>query len=817
MRLLIAFLILTLTTTAVLAQEVFLRGKVTKPNGAPVPFASVYESNSKVGTSANSEGEYELKLDKTKHILVFKAIGFSQEIRELDLKSDQTLHVILQEAVYELKDVVVRAYSEDPAYEVIKNAIRKRTEYLNETDAFTTDVYIKGLQKLLGAPKKFLGRNIDNLAAQAGLDSNRTGILYLSESESKLSYMKPGRFREEMISSKVSGSNRAFSFNRASDIQINLYENLLNMEGLASRPFVSPIADNALFYYRYRLLGTSLENGELINKIELIPKRAADPVFRGVIYILEDSWRIHSADLYLTKEANINFVDTLNIRQEFIPLNSKVWMPSSVRYDFTGGFLGFNFGGYYIALFKNYVINPNLSQKDFKEVLKISREVNKKDTTYWNQARPIPLTDEEQVDYAKKEVLAIKRESKVYLDSLDKVNNKFKPIRFVIGSGYSFRNRFNKEYFQFGSMVNSLFYNTVEGFGLNYKVSYAKQIDSLTNKYVRYSGKLRYGLSSEKFYPSFSITMPIKNARVLFNAGSDVLNLSDQESMSQLGNSVNSLFYELNLLKLYESKFVNLTYSRPLGSVQTSFMLEFANRKSLLNTSDYTIRDLGRREFTSNNPFSPGSDLPLFSENQSLKFKLRASYAFNNTYSSYPTGKFYTASKYPRLGINYEKGVQGVLGSDTNYDQLSVDLAKSNLKMGLLGNSSFMIGAGKFLNNRSIYYTDYKLLMGTKTLSYTPRPNSFLYLDYYNYSTAEQYFEGHIEHNFSGFLINKVPLLRKLKLKELIGFNYLSTPLLSNYSEIYVGFEFFSLRAMYGWSYHDGRRMDAGFRISTGL
>ncbi|MFA6946789.1 MAG: DUF5686 and carboxypeptidase regulatory-like domain-containing protein, partial [Pedobacter sp.] len=594
MRSLFIYLLFLIFSQGAFAQKIILKGKVTDLKGLPVPFASVYEKNTTLGTSANSEGKYQLKLNPGKHSMIFKAIGFRQETREMDLISDQILDVILTEAVYELNDVIVRADAEDPAYEVIRNAIRERSTYLNETDEFTADVYIKGLQKLLGAPKKFLGRNIDDLGKQLGLDSNRKGILYLSESESKFSYMKPGRFREEMISSKVSGSNRAFSFNRASDIRINFYENQLKMEGLSDRPFISPIADNALFYYRYRLLGTSLENGEMINKIGLIPRRTADPVFRGVIYILENSWRIHSADLYLTKEANIQFVDTLNIRQEFIPVNVNTWMPSSVRYDFTGGFLGFDFGGYYIALFKNYDLNPQLNKKDFKEVLKITPEVNRKDTAYWKQVRPIPLTDEEQLDYTKKEVLAAKRDSKVYLDSLDKANNKLKPLAFLIGSGYNPRNRYKKEYYQFGSMINSVFYNTVEGFGINYKVSYSKQIDSLTNKFVRYSGKIRYGLSSENFYASFSVAVPMKSARILLNAGSDVLDLNNQEGINQLGNSINSLYYERNLMKLYESKFLNLTYSRPFGSVQTSFTAEWANRNSLQNTSDYTIRDLQR-------------------------------------------------------------------------------------------------------------------------------------------------------------------------------------------------------------------------------
>jgi hypothetical protein len=254
------------------------------------------------------------------------------------------------------------------------------------------------------------------MGKEIGLDSNRSGIIYLSESESKLSFIQPDNFREEMISSKVSGSNRAFSFNRASDMKVNFYENLQNWEGLSNRPIISPLADNGLFYYQYKYLGSAIENGEAVNKIQVIPRRKSDPVFRGYIYILENSWRIHSVDLFLTKEANINFVDTLKINQQFIPVGNKNWMPASVKFDFTGGVFGFRFGGYFMAIYKNYDLNPALNRKDFAEVLLITKGVNKKDSSYWAQARPIPLTLEEKADYRKKDTLAAKRESKPYLD-----------------------------------------------------------------------------------------------------------------------------------------------------------------------------------------------------------------------------------------------------------------------------------------------------------------------------------------------------------------------------------------------------------------
>lgn len=796
------------------AQSLSLSGRVLDTFGSPVPFASIFEQGTSNGTSANSEGEYQLKLKSGKHNLIFKAIGYSQEIRELNISSDQNLNVILQAAVYQLSDVVVKAGAEDPAYTVIRNAIRQRKQHLAEPDQYTADAYIKGMQKLLSAPKKFLGKDIDDLGKQIGLDSNRTGILYLSESESKISFIQPDKVKEEMISSRVSGSNRAFSFNRASDMRINFYKNLLDMDGLSNRPFVSPIADQALFYYHYRLAGTSIENGELINKIEIIPRRATDPVFRGYIYIIEDSWRIHSAELSITKESNINFVDTLTIKQEYLPLSSKIWMPAFVSYEFKGGVLGFRFGGYFIALFKNYSIHPGLNKKDFAEVLKITADVNKKDTLYWQQARPVPLTAEEQTDYVRKEILARKRESRAYLDSLDKTGNKFKPLTYLIGSGYTVRNRFRKESLNFSSLLNSVFYNTVEGFGFNYQATYSKRIDSISNKVLTYSGKLRYGNSSDKLYASFSGIVPWRMARLRFSLGTDVLDLNNRGSVTLLGNSINSLFYERNLLKLYEEKFVNLSLSRPLGSMQTSFTASWSNRRALNNRSDYTIRDLGRRDFTSNNPFSPSRDMPLFPENQSLKISLGISYSFSNEYETYPSGKYYRSSKYPRLGINYSKGIKGLLGSDVDYDLLTIDLSKSDIKLGMFGKSSFWIGAGKFLNSEQMYYLDYKHFRGNKTLSYVPELNSFLFLDYYVFSTPEHYSELHFEHDFSGFFINKIPLLRKLKLTEIGGFNYLKTPALSNYSEIYVGLKFMTLRALIGASFSDGKRVDRGFRIA---
>lgn len=212
-----------------------------------------------------------------------------------------------------------------------------------------------------------------------------------------------------------------------------------------------------MLYYKYELLGTTTENGETINKIKVTPKRDYDPAFQGVIYILEDSWRIYGLDLYMTKKSNLNFVDTLRINEQFYPVSKNVWMPSTIRFDFIGGVFGFRFGGYFISIYKDYNLSPVIDKKEFHEVLKITKEVNKKDSSYWDKERPVPLTTEETTDYHKKEILAQKRESKPYMDSLDQENNKFKIRQFLFGSGYHHRNRYDKEYYNFGSLTSACF------------------------------------------------------------------------------------------------------------------------------------------------------------------------------------------------------------------------------------------------------------------------------------------------------------------------------------------------------------------------
>lgn len=792
--------------------QVTISGTITDDNDKPIPFASVLIRNTTRGTSANSEGNYKLQLPKGKYEILYKAIGFQQQGREIDLTENLTVNVQLNTAAYQLKDVIVRAGGEDPAYAIIRKAIRKRKTYLNEVDAYTCEVYLKGLQRSLGAPKKFLGQNIDNMAKQIGLDSNRKGIVYLSESESKLTVMKPDLVHEEMLSSKVSGSNRAFSFNRAGEIKVNLYENFQAYQGISNRPLISPIADNALNYYNYKWLGTTEENGETINKIQVIPKHSFEPVFSGMIYIIDDSWRINSFDLQITKSANLNIVDTLKISEQYMPVGKKTWMPASVKFDFTGGLFGFKFGGYFLAVYRDYNLDPKINKKEFEELMRVPVGVNKKDSTYWKQQRPVPLTSEEVTDYSKKAVLAAKRESKPYLDSLDSVNNRITPGKILL-TGVLIRHRTKNEFITFAPLPTTLLYNTVEGFAINYQMSYLKKIDTITNKYLRISPNIRYGFSNHLLNANVNGNVPIGLANLGFNVGTDMTDMNNLYPASVLSNTFNSLIRRRNLQKLYEKRFAGLSLSRRitggwLGSVST----EYADREWYPNSSNFSFFHT-QKQYTSNNPLQPDLDVPLFPRNQSFKVNITTSYNFSNKYVTYPSGRYYMPSKYPTVEVSYTKAISNVFGSDADYDLLSASVSKSNIPMGVYGLSGFYIGAGKFLTAKQVYYPDYIHFLGNEGFGYRIAPNRFLLLPLYNFSTPDKYFEAHLEHNFMGYILNNVPLVRKLKLQEIVDFNYLATPTLKNYYEIGFGAQYFGIRLMYGLSFSGTKRLDSGLKI----
>ncbi|WP_432708049.1 DUF5686 and carboxypeptidase regulatory-like domain-containing protein [Pedobacter sp.] len=798
---------------SVYAQNYTLTGQIKDQNGEPIPFTSVYVKNTTIGTSANIDGIYKLALAKGTYTITFRNVGYKSIDKVLTILGNHTQNVVLAPESYTLNNVTISANAEDPAYAIIRQAIRNRKKHLDEVKEFSCDVYIKGVQKLVGAPKKFFGKDIQRTL---DLDTNRRGIIYQSESRSIYNCRRPDHIHEEMIASKVAGRNNAFSFNKASDLEINFYNNIMLENVLSSRGFVSPIADRAMFYYRYKLLGVTMDNGVMINKIEVIPRRKHDPVFRGIIYIADDSWRIQGTDLYLTKNTGINLIDTLNISQQFIKVQD-AYMPSNINFTFNGNVMGFKFEGYYLGVYSNYNLNPQFPENYFKgEILKIGETVNDKDSVYWTSTRPIPLTLEEKRNYTRKDSIEKRKESKYYLDSVERANNNITASKLLL-THYTFNNRYAQRSLKLDPILRSLFYNTVEGFGFSYGVTYTKEFENARRYIIR--PEVRYGFANKILTGNISssyIYDPVKRADVGLSFGSGIYDLNPFGTMTMLSNSLNSLLFGKNFPKFYQKQFINGRTSRLLArGLQGTVSLEYANNRNLVNHTLYSFKK--DNEFTSNNPFSPLVETPLFPNYQALTAYARLSYSIKQEYITRPDGIFYQESKYPRIDLAYRKGIKNVFGSDADYDLVTLELTKERISTGLWGYFSFLVGTGKFLNNNTVYYPDSKHFRGNNSLTSLPDLRKFSFLDFYQYSTDRHYVEAHLEYNFAGLITNKIPLLRNIKLEEVIGGSYLNQPNKKNYKEFYFGLQRLIFRATYGFAYDGNKKVQQGFRISYGF
>lgn len=788
-------------------------------NKQALPFSSVLVKGTTQGTNANADGLYSIKLQAGTYELVFQYVGYKKKTVTVTLNANETINATLSPESYELKEVVIKD-GEDPAYAVIRQAIKKRKYYLNEVNAFTCKAYIKGLQRLKGFPEKMVKLlNKVNTTGET-IDSTLLGVVYLSESETKYHFRKPSDEKEIMYSSKVSGDNKAFSFNQVSDMKFNVYENLISLDGLSDRPFISPINENALFSYRYKLLGTTFEDGKMLNKIEIIPKRKNDPCFRGIIYIQENTWRVHSADVYLTKDAKIDFVDTLHIKQLNSPVNDSTWMPISLNMTFNFKVFGFIGDGYFNAIFSDYDLHPVFPKKFFKnEVLKVEDDANKKDTVYWDSSRPVPLTQEEKEDYHKKDSIANIKNSPRYRDSVDHRGNKFTFSDLIMGYSY------NKSIKKFslntsGLLTSGVQYNTVEGVNASIRVDMSKRYEDNRSHNVSVSG--RYGFSNYLWggtaYWRY-VHKPEKFASVNVRVGTSTTQFNSSDPINPTMNTSYTLLNNNNFMKLYKKSYASVNYRRELiNGLIGNISAEYAERSPLKNTVNYLWVDNPNKAFTSNDPQKPHTDDSSFTVNNAFVVELGFSIRFKQKYYTRPHEKVIVGSKFPIINIAYTKAIPG-LNTKADYDlvKISVD---DKINLGLVGTFNYRLKGGYFLSSKYMDFMDYKHFNGNQTLlANNDYMNSYKLLPYYTYSTKNWYAEAHAEHHFNGFIFNKIPLLKKTRIQEVVGGHAMFSDTADQYYEVNFGIEriFQLIRVDYVLGYGPKNNFNQGFVIGLGL
>ena len=793
-----------------------ITGTVTDNKNEPLPFVNIYIENTYTGTTTNNEGNYELNITKLNtYTIVFQYLGYKTVKKTIEIKSfPYSLNVLLEEETVSLNEVIVKA-EDNPANIIIRKAIDNRKSNLSKYDEFKAEFYSRGLIKIKNAPEKILGQDIGDLGG--GLDSTRSGIIYLSETISKIQFKKPDKLKETIIASKVSGDDNGFSFNNASDVDFNFYNNTIEIEN----QLISPISDYAFNYYRYKLEGDFYDdNGNLINKIKVLPKRKNDRIFSGYLYIVEDEWSFYALDLTVTGEqAQIPVADSITIKQSFsYSKTDKIWALISQSIDFNYSIFGIKGDGRFTAVYSDYNFNPEFTKKSFtKELLAFEDQANKKDSTYWETIRPVPLSTEEISDYIKKDSIQIVRKSKTYLDSIDAKKNKFKLTSLF--AGYNYSNSYKDWTIGVSPPLLTFTYNTVQGHNGNLNFNFRKNYDEY-RRYLRASLKTNYSLSDKRFRINGNLSYKFNNISkpiLSIAGGNTVAQFNSSNPISKRINSFSTLFFEDNYMKLYGKAYGQIGYSEELfNGFRLMSNISFESRYPLFNNSNWTVTDEPDDFLTSNNPLDETAfGVAPFDAHNIFKLNITGRIRFGQTYFSYPGSKATNVNnKFPTIYLTYSKGFAAT-NSNYEFDKLQARLTQS-FDVGNKGSFQYNLKGGSFFNADDIAFMDYHHFYGNQThISEGSYLNKFNNLPYYEMSTNKSYAELHAEHDFKGYIMNKIPLLNKLNFNLVVGAHGLSTETQKPYQEFTVGLnnigwgKFRFLRVDYLRSYQSGFTDDA--------
>ncbi len=809
-KILLAFLIFLYGCPFVFATRI--QGRVRDDKGALLPFSSIFVKGTTIGTTANTEGAYFLDLQPGLYTLVCQHVGYHLVEKNISIdKNEITIDFSLSIQQLTLKPVIITNNAEDPAYEIIRHAIAKRPFYRNQVNAFQCKVYIKGQLKLRDYPKTIFGQKVE---FDDG-DSSRKKMIYLSETVANYSFRKPDKEKIEVTSTRVSGQAESFGF--SSPKFLSFYDNIVAVsEALNPRGFISPVADEALGFYRYKFMGSFVENGKLISRIRVIPKRTYEPLFSGYIDIVEDDWRIHSLELLLSKSSQMELADSLRIEQLYMPVSSDIWMLNSQVLYPTVKLFGFDAAGSFVTVYSAYQIEPPFPKKYFTNTIVIYDSAsNKRSGAFWDQVRPVPLLEEEMEDYLKKDSLEKVKRDPRYLDSLDRRRNQFTfPGILVYGQTFSRESR--KSSFSYPSILQVLSYNSVEGWVTNFGFGYSRRFSDRNS--LSLHPTFRYGYTNHHF--NADLTARYSFGKGYLNSisvagGKKVFQLNNGNPVMPLVNSVSTLFWNRNYLKIYEAWFGSIGYAKGIGNGFTIRAgLQIQDRLPLENT-DSTFwgksKYIGRR--------SPNYPVELVLENfkahQAAIFSFSVAFRPGTKYIQFPDRKVNIGSEYPLFSLGYLKGINGFLGSDVDFDEWNFSV-NDEIGLKLWGEFRYHISAGGFLNNKNVELPDYRHFNGNQLLFATTYLNSFQLLPYYSNSTLSRFFAaGYIEHHFNGFLTNKIPFIKKLNLHLVTGSNGLYAHANEYYYEFFAGIENILkiLRIDFVRGYRNGSLYDTGIRI----
>jgi hypothetical protein len=765
----IVFLCVAFSGTHLNAQK--LSGYIQNETNEPIPYVNILVRELGTGTTTNEQGYYSMNIEPGEYEVIYSVLGFATKSIQIVVKEDLIQkNLWMTSSAIKLDQVVVKASKKDPAYAIIKHAIDAKPKYLKQVDSYRTKIYIKATEEIDKKEKKKKKRakkeekKIDVEADAPGVDPfleaekaklEAISGISLIESEVTLNYKYPKKYKEERTAYKLYGDKDGLFIPRFGESDFDFYRNLVFIPEISEVPIISPLKRTSILSYRFKLIETKTENGLLVHKIKVTPRKKGNATCKGYIYINDGLWNINRLDLNFSK-GGLKFFDAFRLKQNFEQLSDSTWFPYRVEFIYStkqGKYKTFK--GNTLLRYSEYETNYPFPPKFFgNEISVTTQEAYERDTSYWKSARPEPLTIREQKLVAYKDSVYAVVNSIAYKDSMQALYNKVTLLDLLI-EGVGFRNHAEKESIYFGPIPSLIDFAVVGGLRVGLPTtSVFKRWPK--NKWINLFGSLNFGLKNKDLQGYLSADFrynPRRLGDVSIFGGRDFEAINNFDAyLNQLRNSN---FYLRDYLGFgHRIELFNGFY------VKSIFSMNDRQSTARYNTESFISRVIEDEEPS------------MFEPYKAFISKISIAYTPRQKFMSEPNRKIVLGSKWPTFTFEHQRGWNGLFGSDINFDFLNLKM-EQNIQFSHFGLSKYTIQLGKFVNFKEVRFIDLKRFRESDDwFLYSDPLNSFQLLDT-ALATTSLFFEAHYLHHFNGALINNVPLVRALKVHVVAGGGFL--------------------------------------------
>jgi hypothetical protein len=748
--------LLLLIFTSAFSQPTVVHGKVTdQETGRPIPYVTILFKKTPIGATTDSLGVY-LLTSKIKYDSVqFTSIGYIGKTFGVKPSTTNELNVSLRPDMINLSEVTVLP-NDGPVRKILKEMVsRKKQNNPAKYQRYSYRKYTKWEYHLNNVGKKMMQakafRNNQSVF-KTDTDSSKFLPIYFSE---QLVYNEvqrnPARQKSTVLGDKTSGVGvlddyEISGYTSALDMEVNFYDNYIN---LFSQNFVSPLADNGWFYYKYFLADSTMQNGVKQYRIQFMPRRVGDKAFKGFLTTENKEFSLLEVDGTLATTANLNFLKSMRLSGNYQMLNDSIPFFRRNQIDAV-----FN----YVPLKNNPSKKPIslfFTQSSVIDSVSVNQDADVKLTAGNGRYETIKLPDSKDRDqdyWEKHRLEELNPREKLITATIDSVS-QIGTIKFADNlTRMSMTGYYDLGKFEFGPYASTINTNKVEGLHL---FAGARTSSEISTRYMVWGG-LGYGFRNKKVngIAGFGYKFPTINRQLV--------KVSYDDKIVRSGESDKILFLYENALSPTENNLISQVFKRDeldelFREQKSSASYEYEWHPGLLNkiSANY-IRHFSPEFYPFLRAGQPVDHVSAFDVMVDTRFSWKEKVIDDKFL------RVYMNTDYPIIHIALGGGKVFYSGKSNYYGKIFTTV-EQYLNIGQTG-FNYAIEGGMYFGN--LPYTMLDIPRGNETqglFSY-----DFNLLNYMEY-VHDKYLHAYVEYHLNGFVFNRLPLLKRIGLREVLS------------------------------------------------